>query len=253
MSIWTAEAKVGGWFTMVEVEVNSRCNRQCRYCPNSTILPNGTLPELMPDAVFCQVLAELSRIGYEGRMSFHFYGEPLLHPNILEIVHAVSERLPRVRQVLYTNGDYLSDGIYEALVRNGVERFIVTSHDGHHIPARPSQVVLLPSDLVLTNRGGSVSVGTPPRVHQPLSIPCFAPSSLLVVTVTGDVLLCYEDAQRKQRMGNICQEHVEDIWFGERFSTVRALVAAGRRNATPVCEVCNNVSHPSAETYDYRP
>src|SRR5262249_59115890 len=65
------------WFQFVEAEVNSRCNRKCQYCPNS-ILPEPDVPKLMSDAVFERLLAELQRIDYAGRLSYHLFGEPLL-------------------------------------------------------------------------------------------------------------------------------------------------------------------------------
>lgn len=253
MKKWLHESRVGGWFGMVEVEINSHCNRRCRYCPNSTLTRDSSLPDIMSDEIFERLLSKLARVGYGGRMSFHFYGEPLLHPGLLDLVRQVTAELPAVRQVLYTNGDMLTDALHEELSRSGIKRFIVTSHDGCEITARSNQVILFPSDLVLTNRGGTVEFGQPVKVSRPLSAPCYAPSSVLIVTVTGEVLLCYEDARRSIQMGNIKDQPIEDIWFSERFQQIRMLLADGDRRATSVCKVCNNLSHPNADTYDYRP
>jgi len=186
-------------------------------------------------------------------MSFHFYGEPLLHPDLTALVRCVTVHLPNVRQVLYTNGDLLTEELYAELRTSGIKRFIVTSHDNRPISERPDQVVLFPSELNLTNRGGTVEVGNPPSVRQPLAASCFVPSSILIVTVTGEILLCYEDARRTECMGNIVDEHIEDIWFGNRFQRIRNQLAKGDRTAASVCTLCNNISHLNAETYDFRP
>ena len=251
MLTWSREIE-HGWFTMAEVEINSRCNRKCPYCPNS-VLPVSNVPALMKPAVLGRIVDELMRVDFAGRISYHFYGEPLLHPNLLDITSMVTRRLPKVRQIVYTNGDLLTEELHQRLMKSGVARFIVTSHDRKPVPNRINQVVLFPEDLNLTNRGGAVSLSYYVKLKQPLDAPCFAPSSMLIVTITGDILSCYEDAQRTQVMGNIMENSIDEIWFSAKFQSVRERLVHGDRHVTPVCNVCNNISHPNAETYDYRP
>ena len=81
------------WFRFVEVEVNSRCNRKCQYCPNF-ILPEPDVPKLMSDAVFERLLAELQRIDYAGRLSYHLFSEPLLRRDLERLVKSASAALP---------------------------------------------------------------------------------------------------------------------------------------------------------------
>lgn len=233
------------WFTMVEIEVNSRCNRRCGYCPNSKLSP-PKVPEYMSDKTLERLIDELSRVSFNGRLSWHFYNEPLLHPNLTDIVKTVTVRLPAARQVLYTNGDFLSDAQYESLIEAGIARIIVTSHGRQTRPPRPNQTVLSPDDLVITNRGGTIG-----SLVQPLDTPCFAPSTMLIVTVTGDVLLCYEDARRSQVMGNILHGGLEDIWFSPAFWNMRRQLAFGDRRVTAICRICNNGAHTTDEVFDY--
>jgi 2-deoxy-scyllo-inosamine dehydrogenase (SAM-dependent) len=232
---------------MVEVEVNSRCNKRCVYCPVSIDPPNAQ-PRLMDPDLYDRLLDELARLDYRGRLSYHFYNEPLLHPRIVDIVRLTRRRLPAARQVLYSNGDLLSDELYARLTAEGVARFIVTSHDRKPVPERPDQVVLMPEDLVITNRGGALEA-----LEEPLELPCFAPSTMLIVTVTGDVLLCYEDYYRTQAFGNIRRAPLDEIWFSAPFEKIRRRLVRGDRTASPLCRECNNRAHQYPEPFDYVP
>jgi len=237
-------------FSMVEVEISTACNRRCWYCPNSVPQLRRS-QQFMQERVFNRLLSELTRIEFSGRMSYHLYNEPLLHPRLRNIVAHVAQSLPSIRQVLYTNGDLLTDALHAELTQLGIARFIVTSHDSAPIPKRANQVVLFPSKLNLTNRGGTVLREQTTAQKLPFSAPCFAPSSMLIITVNGDVLLCYEDARRSQVMGNVLQQNLDDIWFSRHFRHLREELATGNREVTPICRVCDNASHTTMETFDY--
>jgi 2-deoxy-scyllo-inosamine dehydrogenase (SAM-dependent) len=232
------------WFTMVEVEINSHCNRKCIYCPNSLV--KQQVPKWMDDGVYERILGELVRVNFSGRLSYHFYGEPLLHPRLDTIVERTSTALPKVRQVLYTNGDFLTEDRYSRLRNLGIAHFVVTSHDSIPFPSRPDQTVLFPSDLHLTNRGGVLW-----SIPGPLKLRCFAPSTMLIITISGDVVLCYEDVNRTQCMGNMMRQPLEEVWFSTRFSWLRQQLAAGNRNATGICRRCDNKAHQVPDTFDY--
>jgi 2-deoxy-scyllo-inosamine dehydrogenase (SAM-dependent) len=66
---------------------------------------------------------------------------------------------------------------------------------------------------------------------------------MLIVTVTGDVLLCYEDAERTHVMGNVLQAPLVEIWESERFRAHRRRLAGGDRSVDAMCLRCSNVSH----------
>ena len=239
------------WFTMVEVEISTACNRKCWYCPNSVTELRKT-QNLMQEEIFYKLVSELVRINFHGRISYHLYNEPLLHPRLGELVSLVTEKVPHSRQVLYTNGDYLTDSKHTELTQNGIARFIITSHDSRPIKERYNQVVLFPSMLNLTNRGGTVLKDQTSKIKFPLSEPCYAPHSMLIITHTGDVILCYEDAVRTVNLGNILNNSLEYIWFSDRLNMIRQHLSIGDRTIEQVCSKCSNISHPTPETFDFR-
>ncbi|WP_107084145.1 MULTISPECIES: SPASM domain-containing protein [unclassified Streptomyces] len=225
---------------VVEIEVNSRCNRRCGYCPVS-ILPNPPVPHFMEREVWDKLMDELVRIGFTGRISHHFYNEPLLRKDLEVLIADARARLPQSRQILFTNGDYLTDERYESLIAAGIDELIVTRHDFVPVPERDKQVVQMPTDLELSNRAGAVY-----EISSAVDLPCFAPTEMLVVTVTGDVVMCTEDAWRKTVVGNIMTRPLDDIWADERLVSLRRALEAGDRESNDLCRGCDNRNYPVA-------
>src|SRR6266550_3893060 len=97
-----SEAEMTPGLSVVELEVCSRCNRACPYCPVSTH-PMPPVPARMSDGVFGRAVDELARVGFAGRISYHLYNEPLLRTDLARLVAIVADRLPDALQVLNTN------------------------------------------------------------------------------------------------------------------------------------------------------
>lgn len=225
----------GAWFTSVEIEVNSRCNMKCSYCPNS-ILPPPDVPEFISRKIYKKILNELVEIRFSGRISYHFYGEPLLNPELEELVEMSKRNVPNAYQVLYTNGSLLSATRYQTLSKAGIKDFRVTKHDNIPIPKRSNQTVLFPNGHIFCNRGGVMY-----KLKKTLNLPCYAPSEVLIVTITGDVLLCCNDSRRNCVMGNLTKNPLHQIWFSERFCRIRKILEKGqRKEAFPICQNCDS-------------
>ncbi len=225
-------------FSAVEIEVNSLCNRKCDYCPNS-FFPPPNVPEYMSYKIFEKILKELALVNYSGSISYHFYNEPLLRSDLERLVTQVQSKLPDAHQILYTNGSLLSNERYITLKEAGINHFLVTKHDSLHIAEREEQTILFPKDIEKTNRGGNLF-----KIKEPLNLPCFAPSEILIITITGDVLLCYEDYKRNHVFGNIATQSLEGIWFSDKFSRIRnLLINSNRRRASSICRYCDNKLH----------
>src|SRR5438477_594766 len=78
-------------FHAVELEVNSMCNRKCGYCPNvSAKRPLG----YMDDEIFKKLIGELGTMDFDGRISYHFYGEPLLDKRLPGFIEYTKQHVP---------------------------------------------------------------------------------------------------------------------------------------------------------------
>ena len=230
------------WFSTVEIEVNSRCNRKCSYCPVS-ILPYPKVPKFMSKDLFTKIIMNLKSLDFIGRLSYHFYNEPLLRKDLSDLVSFTKSYLPSAYQVIYTNGDLLTDDRYNELIQSGIDLIFITSHSMKEFPVRPKQELHFPDELTLTNRGGSLQhLGEP--AYSTKQLRCYAPSEMLIITSNGDVVLCYEDAKREHVMGNVQTNSIEEIWFSDKFKAIRhSLSTIGGRNQIDICSKCTNQAH----------
>lgn len=227
--------------SVVELEVGSRCNRACSYCPVS-LDPRPPVLARMGEEVFEAVVRQLAAAAFAGRISYHLYNEPLLRRDLARLVATVDQVLPEALQLLNTNGDLLDDARYAELREAGVDYFYVTRHEPGPYPQRPFQVVQYADALTLTNRGGALPHLPAPSTEAPRTS-CWAPSEMLVVTVSGDVLLCYEDARREHVLGNVLASGLTEIWNDPGTVRLRERLRGGARNATSICRACSNTSH----------
>lgn len=66
-----------------------------------------------------ETVKEVYRLGLR-EVYFHGYGEPFMHPGILDIFDTVRDQFPRLKQFVVTNGTYLFEETVENLIRNRV-------------------------------------------------------------------------------------------------------------------------------------
>lgn len=197
----------------------------------------------MADEVFIRLHDELKAFCYAGRISYHLYSEPLLRKDLARLIALSRSMVPASWQVLFTNGDLLTDEKYEELVSAGVDLIVITQHDGIAPKPRERQIVQFPNDLKLTNRGGSIAA-LPTPTEESKTLPCYAPTEMLIVASNGDVLLCYEDAKREYVFGNIMDSSLQEIWSEPDFVARRRLLRESRRReAGGICEHCSNAAH----------
>ncbi len=84
----------------VYLEISNLCNLSCSFCPGTRRAPGIMEPEAF------RVLAEKLR-GHTDYLYFHLMGEPLLHPNLAQLLKIAGELGFRV--MITTNGTLLPD------------------------------------------------------------------------------------------------------------------------------------------------
>ena len=61
-----------------------------------------------------------------------------------------------------------------------------------------------------------------------------------MVHVNGDVTTCCLDEKMANKLGNLCQQNINDIWNGEQINSWRIAQIEGRfADSGPLCERCN--------------
>jgi radical SAM protein with 4Fe4S-binding SPASM domain len=241
----------------IDLSLTELCNRSagskrpCVFCPriDPQLYPNQALHMGLPLAR--KIGAELFAIGYAGAVVLCGFGEPMLHPQLEEIVRIFGREQWRLE--LVTNGDRLTVEVIAGLYELGVTFFVVSLYDGPHqvepmrqrFEAAGVSAYLLRDrwhaeadsfGLKLTNRAGTVSVGDQDPVD--VARPCHYPAYQMTVDWNGDVLLCPQDWHKKLKFGNLAAQPLLDVWTSPALNKRRMALIDGRRCAAP-CNGCN--------------
>ncbi|MBI5402026.1 MAG: radical SAM/SPASM domain-containing protein [Ignavibacteriae bacterium] len=233
-------------FKSVEIETTSICNRKCSYCPNYYIKrPVG----YMEEGLFYKVIDELSEINYSGRLSPHFYGEPLLDKRIPNLISYARKKLPNAFIKLFTNGDLLTYDIFMELLDAGVDIFRIAQHDEETSAAiretlgkignklnveRIEYEKFYNNDNYLMNRGGLI------EVKHDVEMKFCDYVAGVTIDYKGNVLLCCQDYKAEYSFGNIKDENILEIWNKKNYKSLRDKIKCGIWTL-PICRVCNGI------------
>ena len=104
----------------VQIEITNRCNFSCAMCPRDAL---GVDPVDMDFSLFERIAANMGR---PRAVVLTGWGEPLLHPRLLDMVSLVKRTSPRARVRLTTNGFLLEGGLARSLVEAGVHQVSIS-------------------------------------------------------------------------------------------------------------------------------
>jgi organic radical activating enzyme len=106
---WTKTDNPSGW-----VEVTDECDLICPGCYRHKLEGHRTLEKIKEDILLCKELTNCDRMGIAG-------GEPLIYPNIVEVVDFISKH--RMKPMLLTNGEKLTWELANDLKKAGLVKF----------------------------------------------------------------------------------------------------------------------------------
>lgn len=259
----------------VQIELTLGCNLACSFCGiNNVEIPTR---KFMTVATARTVAKRIADAGWNSRIEFARRGEPSLNPDMVAIMQAFREQLPKASMLMLTNGagfikqpitnvlDVLRGGLntlgvegYEAvnyaqrisaaLAKSSIDtmRYPENKEGNPHKRYHGKRVVFI-ADL------GSATHGThsKPNNHGgyagPLvdyNRPCSKPFRELSVNWDGTVNHCCIAWAGEMVCGNAVHTPLEDIWNNERFFAVRQKLLIGERDFG----TCKGCDHPT-----YRP
>lgn len=244
-------------FSEVEFNITGLCNRTCVFCPrvDPTIFPN--VNKHLPLDLYAKILKDLENIDYSGRISYSGFGEPLLHPKLLDLVQATRGALPKCWLDIVSNGDKLSSDVITSLFDAGLTTLLISMYDGpeqieyfnemiSEAGLSTDNVILRPRYLPaeegyginLTNRAGMVSISNVgvTSLSSPMSHPCYYTHYRMMIDYTGEVLLCPHDWGKKLIVGDLHNESITEVWSSSTLTNVRKRLAEADRGFSP----CNN-------------
>lgn len=256
------------FFDTVVIEINTSCNRKCKYCPNS-IYNRGSLNQekKMNEQIFKKIINNLVEIDFDGIISPQFFGEPLLDNRLTDFIKYIKKRLPKSKILVLTNGDLFTIEKYKELTYAGTNHFTITQHGNqvnknleelfeyinffrkkkkkirifgsqrHQKISSNIEYQKLTENEKLYNRGGLV---------KPLNVEytpaCVLMDFPLIFEHTGNVILCCNDYFGSINFGNIKDQDIIQIWNGNKFKQIRNDIRKSEFSLE-ICKKCVGLIH----------
>ena len=238
-------------FEFIEVETINRCNGMCSFCPvNKKVDPR--IETKMEKGLFKKIIDELSSLNYSGELSLFSNNEPLLDERIIEFHKYAREKLPKARMHLFTNGTLLSLEIFLELMKY-LDELIIDNYQqelkllkpvaaiNEYVSTHPElkekvTIVLRKPHEILTSRGGDAPNRT--NVQSYGDETCALPFEQMIIRPDGKVSLCCNDPLGRNTLGDVNNNSLQEIWYGDKYKMVRQCIAEGRKNWKQ-CEFCD--------------
>lgn len=240
----------------VEINISELCNRTCSFCPRSdpNVYPNQKLFMSMETA--SALGRQLAEAEFDGEIHVTGFGEPLTHPQFVELIASISQHWSDNIEVT-TNGDRIqtSAELINSIYAAGVNRLTVDSYDGkdqyndykhmmrhwpndrwrirnHYDDPNKDKDTLI-AEYNFNNRAGNSAKG---EVYENQ---CYLPFYKIMIDWNGDLVLCCNDWQRASgTFGNINKQSLSELWLHDDLNNIRRQLAAGKRKG-PSCSQCN--------------
>lgn len=238
-------------FGHVEIETINRCNGVCSFCPvNRNDDPR--ILHKMSDELFQKIILELEDLDYQGRIAPFSNNEPFLDSKIIDRTKYIRKHLPKARIHLFTNGTMLTLEKYLEII-DSLDELIIDNYNQELEVIRPvteimeyclshptliekTDIVLRKTEEILSTRGGDAPNRKIKQMYS--KVRCALPYRQFIIRPTGEVSLCCNDPLGRCTMGNVQEEKIIDIWYGEKFRQVREALLEGRGNFTH-CKFCD--------------
>jgi len=196
--------------TIYQVEVSNHCNLTCHYCPH----PGQKRSKGNMSLETFERVLELHITLQQRRVALHNFGDPLMHPNIVEFVRMAKAKVGLV--TMSTNGVALTKDMALQLKEAGLDLLAISKHTND---ADAAIEVAESIDLRMTVRkkfdhdwGGTAK---PHKVHfrpiteRDLPLSCaFLQDQMAVVLWNGDVNVCCVDAEGRGVVGNVREANI---------------------------------------------
>ncbi|MDO9565277.1 MAG: radical SAM protein [Candidatus Desulfaltia sp.] len=136
----------------IQIDVTSRCNALCSYCPRTAYLSRWNNRDLSPDTfeALLPVFSATKMVHLQG------WGEPLLHKRFFEMVASTKKAGCQVGTT--TNGMLLDGSVINRLIKSGIDyvAFSMTGIDEKNDMARKgtefSRIIQAISDLAVQKK-----------------------------------------------------------------------------------------------------
>ena len=267
--------------TRVDIENYNLCNRCCTTCPQSLGIRSKEL-EVFSNDLYEKLLSELAECQYKETLAIGRYHEPLLFPDLtIERIRLARKKLPMMRIILNTNGDFITSDMLRMLDEAGLDEIKIMRYQSSDYSTELGEKMCkqMAEDLhkevirkktiegvicyMQLEREGSLAIsvrsenyyscqgngrgGLLPDLSTSLrTSACYVPQKSIDVDYNGDVVPCCnlisDSALHKPYViGNIKNETIYDIYWKSTHSDFYNSIIKGMFDKYSVCQFCTYV------------
>lgn len=238
----------------IEIETINRCNNDCSFCPVSRKNDIRKLQK-MSEHLFFKIIDDLAAVNYAGYLSIFSNNEPLIDKRIIDFIRYAKKKCPNAIHALFTNGMLLNEENFNELITNLDLLFIDNYNDDleiadnisrlakeYDVSSNECEVIILvrKKDEVLLNRGG-LAPNKKCEKNEVYSSPCILPFIQMVIRPDGKVSRCCQDAYGNMTLGNLNENQINDVFYGNEYLKFRDDLMNYKRSTIPFCNVCDEL------------
>jgi len=246
-------------FNQVNIETFSYCNRACSTClreTDSNFRYDGKqkIQKYLDSDIVYKIIDELKKMKHFVPICFNFFNEPLADKRTPEFVNYANKA--GFQTHMNSNADYLNDEIAKQLDGKlnymNIALYDLRNKDGkeRELMVRTEQIskMFKKTKLNFLNDQEHIITHFEPHKKKELNrliekyknAPCtYECQWRLLVTYTGEMVLCCEDIQGNWDLGNIRHKTINELWFSDKHQEiVKTLSRKGGRGSYEYCQSC---------------
>jgi radical SAM protein with 4Fe4S-binding SPASM domain len=205
----------------------------------------------LPDKIVYSILDQLAEINFEGRIGFFETNEPLTDKRIYEFISYSKKKNFGAWRMLASNGDLLNATTLHRLYSSGLDRILVSAYETKTIDkvkqlkktlleeSKIIEVLDLRENMLMDNRGGNISNERAPLPKGVFKNGCDRINNVIYIRPTGAVVSCCCDYFEINKMGNVFDDKLLNIWNGTIFANFKKEIDRGNRLISPICSKCS--------------
>ena len=238
-------------FKILNLETMNTCNRSCFFCKFGNRKAEEEKSKMSIEVIE-KILQELIDLDYTGSVRLHHVNEPMLDKRIYDIISLIKRSSNKIITEMTSNGDLIDEYSLEKLHKSGLDRLNLSAYEDSSMEKflqLQKKWNFLIHDMregkklheKLTNQAGFIDLE--PRLmnlklKQFINKQCHLPFEQLVIGSNGEVALCCEDMYKLQNFGNVKNQTLSEIWFGDKFNFYRKKLKEGNRKELNLCSKC---------------
>lgn len=114
---------ITGYPLRIDIELTNHCNISCSFCPREHLKKKKGFMNM---ELYMKIINNIREDGRKVHIFLHGFGEPLLHPGLIDMINYAKEKKVAKTIQFSTNGLLLRGMVAEGLIKAGLDEITVS-------------------------------------------------------------------------------------------------------------------------------